>query len=819
MLRRLSNICHKSLCQTSSILNLEVLGVLDSKRHPCNAEGVRHGSRKPASFLDTVVNVGRVPKRLRKNRHRRFDDGIYLYFKELEEACLARRKKGLKSIHISEWNQGVKMTLDNVESLTPFRMANVLNCFKRAKYVDEPFFDALVGFAIRNRDFVSNFDPVQLSMTIQSLAMLARDARHNQLEGMSENSFTKGDSKFFTANCVHFSKVLAQTAVDNGLLSRVEFTTRELSSLVHALGLFSSDKDLEPDKALRAIVAGVVDEFCEKAAPGQIKECKAQDYSNLLHGCLHIGFRDPEVLGKIFERMKQSLAKEESLFSSQCIGNIMWALGEIGVRDEVLLKALVGRAMWGTEWRPRSISDVALGLGLLDYYDGELLTRLARFVSTGHMVMSFTDRDLANTIFGFGLLGFSNWDATVCMAEEMTRKGRVSRFTHKDLARFVVGLGLLGYDQEREIRHLAKEIVLPDRLWGFRDEDLASIVHAFGAMKFFDPEVYGHLIKEISQRMREMALVDLAKAVAGFTLARSSGGDALSNSMKGFFRNLADEIEFRSTHAWDGASIAAICRLFSEFRIRDDGAMKTLAAQITKVRQKGKEVDVEHMVGVFTGCVEANAPMCEEFVQLSVDFLMENLDAITGVENVTKAMFSMAAVGKLTGAHLDRFCAKLGSLGMASLGKTFDTRSWERVLYSGLYVRNVVKEIEGISTRTQRLMDRAEKVLKSSKSGQKTEMEVEVAKVLNRRGVAHVFRGEVLDGSIRAGFLIEGTPGRVILCDDFSSFAVDNSTGKMVPMGQIVLRNRILEVNGYKGLSVPSNLTNINEMIERFLSS
>lgn len=752
-----------------------------------------------------VVAVGRVPRALRRNRHRKVDDPIYTYFRELDDTCHKRRKKGLESIDPLEWERGVKMVLNRINQMTPFRMSNIINCFKRAKYVDEQFFEVLLGKAFRDSNLISEFDPMQISMTVQSLAMLARDVTEGEHEGASKSSFPNGDSGSFVASCLHFSKLLVQSAIDRDLLGNAEFSTRELSSLMHGLGLFTTsvnsyDTETVPPHMLQSLLQ----EFCKKSVKNTKGENKAQDYANVLHGCKNLGFKDPRVLRQLFASMRATFTKDDYALGSDDVGNICWALGEIGIQDDELLAVLVSHAKDAISWKPRSLSDVVCGLGLLGYHDEDLLAHYGRFVTVGHMVMSFTGRDLANTVFGFGLLNVNDSEAVLALAEEVSRLGRLASFTNQDLVRTIRGLGLLGFDQDRELWCLSVEVVKTDRLQSLRHEDLCDIFLGLGQSRFFKLKIHQVILTEIGNRMREMRVPDMVKTIEALVLLAPCGLEALQKDVAGLLREVADEIKFRGVDRLDSRTIAKLGLYFQKLGFRDKELLETGLERCTGVfnpdaEEAEKRIMVEDVSTVLVSCAHLNIRRLDNKVLDSASrIIVENLNAVIGVEQVSKCLASLAIFGKLDAHTLENFALKLTSLGIASKLYTFDVQIWCRILYSVILVTKAAGKLE-VSNRVQTIVEQAKSQAGLKRPVYRDEAIYQIEGKLKDLGLKFTFGNSVIDNIVPVGFLVKGKPSWIVEIEslDEPELLLKNAKHN-AGTGNALLRTKLLGAAGYQ---------------------
>lgn len=755
--------------------------------------------------LFQVVAVGRVPKALRRNRHRKFDDPVYTYFRELDDTCHKRRKKGLESIDPLEWDTGVKMVLTRMHEMNPFRIANVINCFKRARYVDEPFFEVLMGKVFRDTNLLKEFDPMQISMTVQSLAMLARDVTEGEYEGASKSSFPNGDVSKFVSSCLHFSKLLLQTAIDRDLLKSPEFSTREISSLMHGLGLFATSVgSFETEIVPLHMIQPLLEEFCKKSAKQTKIECKPQDYANVLHGCNNLEFKNPTVLRKLFASMTARFTKDDYDVGSDSVGNICWALGELGVRDEELLAVLVSHGKQAMAWKPRSLSDVACGLGMLGYCDKDLLAEFGRFVSVGHMVMSFTERDLANTLFGFGLLNTKDSEAVSALAEEASRLGRLRNSTNQDLVRTIRGLGLLGFDQDRELWCLSVEVVRSERLQALKHGDLSDILLGFAQSKFFKLKTHQVILSEIRNRVREMRVSDIVKVVEALVLLAPYGLDKLEQDVADLLQEVADEVKFRGVKQLDSRTMAILGSCFERLGFRDKELLECWLESCTTAfdpdAEEAEKVSmIEDLCTVLAACAYSNICDLDKMVlENASKILVQNLNIVLGVERVSKCLASLVMLGPLAGKDLEKFALKLTSLGMASTLHDFDLQIWRRILYSILLAIKTGSNLE-VSIRLQALLRLAKSKAELKRTIYRDELTYQIKSKLTDLGVQFSFAKAVIKNTVPIGFLIKKKPPCILELEDPTEPEVlvkhaEQNTGT----GNSLLRTKMLDAAGYQ---------------------
>lgn len=700
-----------------------------------------------------------------------------------------------------EWERGVKMVLNNMYQMTPFRMANIIHCFKRARYVDERFFEVLVGRAYRDPSFIAAFDAKQISMTVQSLAMLARDARQGECEGIARGSFVDGESSFFTNTCLHFSKVLLQSAIENNQLVKNEFSTRELSSLMHALGIFCNlTEPREIDTMGEDVAKALIDSFCDKAEKTPEGKSSAQDYANMIHGCAAIGYNNQEALSKLLDSMEMFFANEGNYANSQSIGNILWCLGSLAAKHDRLVETLVYRAKDLDSWIPRSLADVLYGLGSLGYHDAELLSFFANYVTVGHIVMSFTERDLANSVFGFGLLGLKDPQVVHVLGNEISRLGRAANFTQQDLTRSVAGFGMLGYENEHTLWCLGAEAASKDRLWAYKHEELSEILLGFGRAGFCKQTVQGPLLHEVMDRIREVPLCEISKAIQSIAVLSNDHLHEIEHEVKGFLHEVAAELPSRGLEHYQLSDFSHMLWALAKLRYRDEKLINYVfntGFEQSRLKEKDK-ICPRDVSLLLSACAELNCVNLEKSrLTWVIDYLMQSLDRLEGVEQLVQSMVGLSVLDRLDIASLELFVSKLMSLGMGSTLCTFSASTWRRVL---LCIMLVVHVRSGrASNRVHSLFDRGKSQFSFYVTDRMEDQTWYLGELLRKREWRWTYGKNLKGLSIPVGFLLESKPPCIIEFSEECLFeGAVKEKGEIVLMGDELLRSKLLEAAGYE---------------------
>ncbi|GMH44330.1 hypothetical protein BSKO_12264 [Bryopsis sp. KO-2023] len=347
---------------------------------------------------------------------------------------------------VTEW-ESIKLAWDacaqtaiDCDRLEIRTIAAIINRCKTGGYCNNSLLLDLVT-KILGDHALNRFTIIQISMIVQSLGMLARDARDEE-EG-ERNLFNKhvvvnhGEESgsptaetavdFFTNTCCKFTAALLEDFVQQGIIPS-KCTVRDLSSITHGLGLqFPHElmlKDLSSDVEDWAAAFGL--EFRKKA---RYPTCLPIDYSNILHGLANLQCK--KSVNGICWLLERSLEGRD--FEQQAITNIVWSLGKLNMGSQVVFDRL-GKHITLTvkTFINQGLSNTVYGLGLR-YRDGGIslertvLRVLADEIIKQHRIRAFNSQDFFSIVYGFGLLGFRDGDVVDALVSEINRRVRQRR--------------------------------------------------------------------------------------------------------------------------------------------------------------------------------------------------------------------------------------------------------------------------------------------------------------------------------------------------------------------------------------------------------
>ncbi|GMH43521.1 hypothetical protein BSKO_11443 [Bryopsis sp. KO-2023] len=388
------------------------------------------------------------------------------------------------------WEKCKAFAIENLTSTSSYRIAHVLKCCKDGSFLDEELCHCLIRSALGNPDILQSFVPVGVSMSVQSLGMLARFAKKENLVEAST---------FFKTTVREFAEALLSNCIERGLFKSQQYGVRELSNTMHGIGLLFSQDGSESDPELESIMYEIVEAFVDSAREEQIQP---QSFSNLLLGCAYAGFENLDLLSQICGLLVDEIENKDGM-GEQALANSVWALGRMGFGDEDLLETLAGQI--SSERRLEGFSDQELanlveGLGLMGFDNLPALTWVAKEISKNDRLEGFKQQELANVLFGVGLLGLEDNGVLAALTSQISKPRRLSRFKGQALGRIISALGDLDYHDRDLLTCLGQEIVKGERLGKYSQEELDMIVDGFQRLKFWVDPVLTRLHEEVEAR-------------------------------------------------------------------------------------------------------------------------------------------------------------------------------------------------------------------------------------------------------------------------------------------------------------------------------
>lgn len=732
-------------CRVQALLHLRGKGV-------ASASGCCHEANNIVP-RDEVVEVFKRMVRISKSKKKRGR-------RQRQRVAEAEQNDGLT------WEACSRMALQHVDTTTSFRMANIINCCKKGGYFDQRLLNALFARAM---DFdlalIHEFSSVEVSMTIQSLGMLSRGARHTRRH-QPPDRHQGGTDASFRASCKDFVHALMVECTDRNLFSDERYDIRELSNTIHGLGLVENDVS-GPD--IRRCVDQLVEEFSTKV--GERGACVGLDFSQLLHGCAKLGYRDERRMFEVCELLKWSLSSH-AMFEDRTLGTISWALGKLGVRDHELMEML-----------------------------GEQIVE---------RIGELTTRGLASVIYAYGLAGFRSDFVLEALGREIVKDHRLSRCNAQDLSNAMYGFGLLGYDDPAVLAPLAREIADGIGSRQHTMQSLANIMYGMGKSKCFEADAVAKLLKESELQLQGCSNHSLTLIPYGLALLADDCRQHLPGSVCRFLEAVSRELLARkqrggltlnlqdtSTLAWSMGALGfydkeLLAVLYERYLGLVDAGAKPMAKGVDMMLSACASLDFE----------------CAKFFQFFEQWSERRWgggevkgEGRLSICQLSKEMWARALCGRLTATTFETLSDRLSEVRLEEGRQPLCMEDCQRIVQSWLYVTVVLgKPCRGSSCL---LAAEAKQEWTSNVDVSKSRFERDVCRILDDLGVAYQSQELLLEGLIPVDVYVAGDAPVVFECDGPSHYTVNRPCGKSRQMGRTRFRNRLLEASGMKVVCVP----------------
>lgn len=664
-------------------------------------------------------------------------------------------RRSIKQHSNLTWKTCSKIALQNVESTTSFRLANIINCCKKGGYIDESLFNALFTRAMDfDLGLMNDFSSIEVSMTVQSLGMLTRDLRRASLHSLSNGPHRSQRVEVFSASCRAFIRALLATCAARDLFSHERFDVRELSSTVHGLGLVEEDTN-DPD--LKKCIDTIVAEFAIKASTG---DCGDKDYSQILHGCANLGYRDEMRMLEICELLKWSLSSRVN-FENKNLGTISWALGKLGVKDYDLLEML--------------------SIQLVDRID------------------AISMRGVSNVIYAFGLSGFRNQTVIDALGKEITKEARLAQCNPQDLANSMYGFELLGLDDKSIFLALGREIKKRLASREFSSHALATIVHALGKSKSIDIDVLRGILDECEHRLKEFTPHSMAMVCHGLALMGEDCVGHMQERTCHFLEALSLEMKRRKLMGFNPQDVSTIFWSFGQLGFYDLTLNASLIEKFLALVREGEQCRAEGMGMILSACASLDFES-EKYFDFTTRCSSKMANQLSDACQMSNEMWGRAVCGFLSASTFNWLCQEISRVRLLG-NRPLTSQDYQRIVQSWLALKLI--NHESVSFASLSLLEEAKSHVKCNMQISKSRFEKDVAKVLRTAGIKFRSGVGVLDGLISVDIFVPGDPGLVIECDGPSHYTINKPGGGARQRGSTTFRNRILEASGFKVLCVP----------------
>ncbi|GMH43833.1 hypothetical protein BSKO_11767 [Bryopsis sp. KO-2023] len=218
------------------------------------------------------------------------------------------------------WDDCKMLALQDLDGITPHRICVILNCCKQGKYIDAALLEILLRNTLANEEAMANFRPFSISMVIQSMGMMFRRAKE---------TYKSQAIHFFEREGRQFVEALLEKCVREELFTRRDYGVKELSMLIHGLGLLFDTSDLED-------AVPVVEQSMDITGPefvrkGRVVPIFPHNFLNMAHGWSNLDYRDDEVIDRFCDLLRRELEMRREFFRGDEITHIGFALQRLGV--------------------------------------------------------------------------------------------------------------------------------------------------------------------------------------------------------------------------------------------------------------------------------------------------------------------------------------------------------------------------------------------------------------------------------------------------------------------------------------------------------
>lgn len=137
----------------------------------------------------------------------------------------------------------------SVSQLTPYSIANIFNCCKKGKYVHKDLFEIITQWIkMYGDDMIKGFSSIEITMTIQSIGMLAHSERRLnriRLERFPDAVNHPIDKSFFPG-CKEFFEQLMREFIRRDEENDLDCDARSIADIIHGVGLWFHKREGRP---------------------------------------------------------------------------------------------------------------------------------------------------------------------------------------------------------------------------------------------------------------------------------------------------------------------------------------------------------------------------------------------------------------------------------------------------------------------------------------------------------------------------------------------------------------------------------------------
>eukprot|EP00803_Ostreobium_quekettii_P002496 evm.model.scf_34EXC.3 EVM.evm.TU.scf_34EXC.3 scf_34EXC:32107-44346(+) len=261
---------------------------------------------------------------------------------------------------------------------------------------------------------------------------------------------------------------------------------------------------------------GLVDMLAtEVMLPGRLDGVSERGLVNLIQGFGRmLPGRHPDLGQLLLERV----ARAEHLpnFMAFMLGGIIYALGQVGIRNPSTLEPLIMELSKHERLRalnPHGFTNILFGLGQMKPPSKKILRRLVRTVALPHNVGSFSAHGLAGNLFSLGNLGMASDSVVGPLHAELLRPGRLDGCTEPDITMLLYAFTQNRPKNMEVINAVVAAAVSKGRLELFHEKGLAGIMYAIANLNVREPSLLEPVLSEIRSRVSSFSDQNLQNVI------------------------------------------------------------------------------------------------------------------------------------------------------------------------------------------------------------------------------------------------------------------------------------------------------------------
>lgn len=647
----------------------------------------------------------------------------------------------------SKWKHCKAFALSQMQSCTPYRVSSILYCCNKGSYFDEELFGALLGRALGDEEFLLGFGPVGMSFSVQSLGMLSRLARS---ESRWEGSAIQKSAKDFAVD-------LLKTFQKKGVFDQGSVSARNASCTVHGLGLLFQSHDGSPiSPEISPFVEALLKVVILRGQNGKVIDI---DMPTALFGCARMGFRNHAYIRDICLLVTWRLDHEEPV-GLQCLANVVWALGK------------------------------------MEFQDHDILTKLTTAVITPWRLPEFADRALCSILSSLAGLGYENPDVLNPLIDELAKPHRIQRYSNLELGIIVYSFGKVKC-LEYILNVLGEELIKDHRLTAMNGRTLSNAIYGFGKANYFNSKVVTPILHEAQGWLSRLPTLELTCLIHGLALMQS--GIFYSGSLfdhMPFMEAFSTECKTRVSRL-PTRSICNISWAYSQLRYTDKLLLDLLFERYIETSDDEQQFVEEEFGMIVFSCARLNCHN-SSFLKFLPVYFEKKLETMETLQVLCNVLWGCAVIGILEKDLFLAACKRINKLTLS--GGSVAHQQFGQLAHAWMYLTMIRKY-------NMEVPDYAKLIIMQAKSEcreavypySSSKLEAAVATLLTEAGIPYTAQAAVVDGLLKVDYYIQDCkPPIVIECDGPWHFSFSKEDGSFICCGETVLRNALLESQGFK---------------------